>query len=100
MPAATACYGLAIIRAIDPLNHAFHIITPLPSAQLKKVSAIVKGNLTLPIAALLDQHNGNGNGIARQPWSKVPYVESSVNVNGIGASTRKSRRVNIRKRGP
>ncbi|KAI8142684.1 hypothetical protein BJV82DRAFT_516307 [Fennellomyces sp. T-0311] len=100
MPATTACYGLAIIRAIDPSNHAFHIITPLPSTQLKKVTAIVKGNLALPVAALLDQHNGNGNGIARQPWSKVPYVESSTNVNGIGASARKSRRINIRKRGP
>ncbi|KAI9489835.1 hypothetical protein BDB00DRAFT_840921 [Zychaea mexicana] len=96
-PGSTQCYGLAVIRAIDPANHAFHIVTPLPLATLKKVTAIVKGNIALPVSTLLDQHNGNGNGIARQPWNKVPYLERSIGVNGIGAIATKKRRIKIRK---
>ncbi|KAI7852225.1 hypothetical protein BDC45DRAFT_550534 [Circinella umbellata] len=97
-PAKTICYGLAIIRAIDPMSHAFHIITPLPLSTLTKVSAIVKGTIPLPVSTLLDQHNGNGNGIARQPWNKVPYLEQSMAVNGIGAIATKKRRIKIQKR--
>ena len=89
---------MAIIRAIDPMSHTFHIITPLPFSTLKKVSAIVKGTIALPVSTLLDQHNGNANGIARQPWSKVPYLEQSITVNGIGAIATKKRRIKIRKR--
>ncbi|KAI9278871.1 hypothetical protein BDA99DRAFT_17788 [Phascolomyces articulosus] len=96
-PSKTKCYGLAVIRAIDPNHHAFHVLTPLPLSLLKKVSSIVKGNIALPVSTLLDQHNGNGNGIARQPWNKVPYLEKSGNVNGIGAIATKKRRIHVRK---
>lgn len=49
------CIGFGLVRAADEVNHLLYIITPLSLQQLKKVNAIIKGNIILPEAVFLKQ---------------------------------------------
>jgi polynucleotide 5'-hydroxyl-kinase GRC3/NOL9 len=95
-PQATHCFGLGLIRSIDVINRKFLILTPLPFDTLKEVSGVVKGDLELPIWAMLDNRSGAGGGIAGVPWRKVPYVSFDAN-EGIGNSALRIRRNVMRK---
>ena len=48
------CVGLGLIRAIDPDQCVYYIVTPLPLEQLARVNTILKGNVELPTTALID----------------------------------------------
>ncbi|GFY67538.1 polynucleotide 5'-hydroxyl-kinase NOL9 [Trichonephila inaurata madagascariensis] len=49
------CIGFGLVRAADEANHLLYIITPLSIQQLKKVNAIIKGNIMLPDDVFLKQ---------------------------------------------
>ncbi|GFR22283.1 polynucleotide 5'-hydroxyl-kinase nol-9 [Trichonephila clavata] len=49
------CIGFGLVRAADEVKHLLYIITPLSIQQLKKVNAIIKGNIMLPDDVFLKQ---------------------------------------------
>ncbi|KAG0249110.1 Polynucleotide 5'-hydroxyl-kinase grc3 [Mortierella polycephala] len=79
-PEHTTCYGLAIIRSIQPLTRTLHILTPLPPSKLKKCNGIVKGAIHMPIHASLDHNEDHTSvpGVAGVPWKKVPYLNYEI----------------------
>lgn len=87
----TTCYGLAIVRAIDPNRHALLLLTPLPAETLEKASCIIKGELQLPVWSLLDNKLEKGGGVAQVPWKQVPYVDPNTS-EGVGNKVLKVRR--------
>ncbi|GBN80366.1 hypothetical protein AVEN_181651-1, partial [Araneus ventricosus] len=49
------CLGFGLVRASDETNHLFYIVTPLELDDLKKVNALVKGNIMIPDEIFLKQ---------------------------------------------
>ncbi|ORZ19859.1 hypothetical protein BCR42DRAFT_225280 [Absidia repens] len=90
-PSTTTCYGLGIIRAIDPEQHRIHLLTPLPLDHLCHVNALVKGDLDIPVHIMLDQYVGARNQNCGVPWRQVPYLSHDV-IDSIGSSAPKLRR--------
>jgi hypothetical protein len=90
-PSTTTCYGLGIIRAIDPEQHRFHLLTALPLDQLCHVNALVKGDLDIPVHIMLDQYVGARNQNCGIPWRQVPYLSHDV-IDSVGSSAPKLRR--------
>ncbi|KAG1093764.1 hypothetical protein G6F42_018889 [Rhizopus arrhizus] len=84
-PQLITCHGLAIVRSIDPSRHALLLLTPVPSSTLEKVSGLVKGEIQLPMWAMLDQKLEKGSGVANIPWKKVPYI-TQQSTEGAGAN--------------
>lgn len=78
--------GFGIVRAIDPEKKVFHILTPVPQGELRKVNCLLKGDLELPEQLLLQQRSEG----------HFPYVGSPSDV--IGASSTKKRRHMFRQR--
>eukprot|EP00050_Salpingoeca_kvevrii_P012688 m.24193 g.24193 ORF g.24193 m.24193 type:complete len:535 (-) comp4241_c0_seq1:131-1735(-) len=75
------CIGLGVIRAIDPEQQLFFIITPLSPAQLAQVNLLVRGELELPSLLLLQDVIGSA------PYATTEF--SSANV--VGRGQRKTR---------
>ncbi|CAG8512517.1 11888_t:CDS:10 [Ambispora gerdemannii] len=96
-PAHHTCFGLAIIRSIDPSTHTFHILTPLSTTILKRVNGIIKGSLELPVCASIDETSKTSTGLCRVPWKKVPYLNFDVGA-GAGHAAQRVRR-NLMRRG-
>ncbi|CAG8454517.1 4313_t:CDS:10 [Ambispora leptoticha] len=96
-PAHHTCFGLAIIRSIDPSTHTFHILTPLSISILKRVNGIVKGSLELPVCVSIDETSKTSVGLYRVPWKKVPYLSLDVG-GGAGHAAQRVRR-NLMRRG-
>ncbi|CAG8510144.1 310_t:CDS:2 [Diversispora eburnea] len=90
-PSESYCIGLAIIRSIDPINHTFHILTPLSLVQLQRVKAIVKGKLELPIWVMLDHTSNTSIGICGVPWKRIPYMSFEAGI-GLGNEAQRVRR--------
>jgi polynucleotide 5'-hydroxyl-kinase GRC3/NOL9 len=84
------------VRAIDPSQHALLLLTPLPLSALEKVSGLVKGELQLPLWAMLDHQLGKGSGVANVPWNKVPYI-TQESTEGAGANALRVRRNLLRR---
>ncbi|KAI8967030.1 hypothetical protein BDF20DRAFT_903008 [Mycotypha africana] len=95
-PREKTCYGLAIVRAVDPARHAFLLVTPVPGNTLKKVTSIVKGEMQLPLWAMLDRRQEKGTGVANVVWKKVPYI-TQEHTEGAGANALRVRRNLLRK---
>ncbi|KAI7905566.1 Pre-mRNA cleavage complex II protein Clp1-domain-containing protein [Cokeromyces recurvatus] len=89
-PQSTTCYGLAIIRAIDPSRHAFLLLTPVPLNKLKYVSGLVKGELQLPLWAVYNRE------FEKKSWQKIPYI-TQENTEGVGANALRVRRNLLRR---
>ncbi|XP_076340828.1 polynucleotide 5'-hydroxyl-kinase NOL9 [Tachypleus tridentatus] len=49
------CFGFGVVRAIDPVNKTFFIITPEPLSRLQKVNALLRGSVNLPEQILKEQ---------------------------------------------
>ncbi|CEP19192.1 hypothetical protein [Parasitella parasitica] len=96
LPHLITCHGLAIVRSIDPSRHALLLLTPLPSGTLEKVSGLVKGEMQLPLWAMLDQKLEKGSGVANIPWKKVPYI-TQQSTEGAGANALRVRRNLLRR---
>ncbi|CAJ0644541.1 16239_t:CDS:2 [Entrophospora sp. SA101] len=90
-PTEHQCLGLAIIRSIDPTNHTFHILTPLPPTILFKTNAIMKGNLELPIWSRSSKGVMVSFGVCGIPWNKLPYMSVEAG-EGVGSTARNNRR--------
>ncbi|RHZ79545.1 hypothetical protein Glove_144g24 [Diversispora epigaea] len=90
-PSESHCIGLAIIRSIDPINHTFHILTPLSLVQLQRVKSIVKGKLELPIWFMLDHTSNTSIGICGVPWKRIPYMSFEAGI-GLGNEAQRVRR--------
>ncbi|KAI8645291.1 hypothetical protein BD408DRAFT_339149 [Parasitella parasitica] len=87
---------VAIVRSIDPSRHALLLLTPLPFNTLEKVSSLVKGEIQLPLWAMLDQKLEKGSGVANIPWKKVPYI-TQQSTEGAGANALRVRRNLLRR---
>lgn len=94
-PEHTHCLGLAIVRAIDPSEHALFMLTPEVRSTLNQVSGLVKGNIDMPVSCMLDHTQGQRTGIARVPLRQVPYMTRDA-IEGAGGSAMKIRRINKR----
>jgi hypothetical protein len=89
-PSTTTCYGLGIVRTIDPSRHALLILTPVPKESLEYVSSIVRGELQLPLWAMFNYRNNNKN-VSISPYLTVESTE------GAGANALKVRRNLLRR---
>ncbi|KAK8767724.1 hypothetical protein V5799_005496 [Amblyomma americanum] len=49
------CLGYGLVRAIDPSERLFYIISPEPQERLTKVNALIRGDLHLPETLLTSQ---------------------------------------------
>lgn len=87
---------MGIVRAIDPSQHALCILTPLPLKTLEKVTMIMKGELQLPLWAMLDRQLEKNSGVANVPWAKVPYI-TKESTEGAGANALRVRRNLLRR---
>ncbi|KAF9586350.1 Polynucleotide 5'-hydroxyl-kinase grc3 [Lunasporangiospora selenospora] len=94
-PKHTNCYGLAIIRSIEPSTRTFHLLTPIRQQLLEKCNGVVKGALHMPLHTSLDHNDEQNyeNGVAGVPWKRVPYLHyegalgSIVQGGGAGIGT-------------
>jgi polynucleotide 5'-hydroxyl-kinase GRC3/NOL9 len=98
-PTTSSVLGLGIVRAIDPSTRTFYVLTgPLDPAELADVNVIVKGDLELPVLAMLGEEEEGGtaaaagtSGVAGVPWRSVPYLSLNRG-QGEGSQRRKIRR--------
>lgn len=114
-PLSSVCFGLAVVRAVSS-SHGIntssssstpaylHLLTPIPYPHLSQSRVLVKGELELPIWAMLDFRtffeNGQeiGNVVGVEP-EYVPYLQWGKSSQGVlGAGKRKIRR-NLLRRG-
>lgn len=80
------CIGLGIIRAIDPVQHLFYVVTPVPLKDLVKVNTIMKGEIEIPTLALLE------GGVMNAPYLCSHALSIT---DGSGAAPMNKKRQNI-----
>jgi polynucleotide 5'-hydroxyl-kinase GRC3/NOL9 len=111
-PLSSKCVGLAAVRGISPLNRTptspspltIQLLTPVPYPLLSQSRVLVKGELELPIWAMLDFRTFFKDGreigdVAGVEPENVPYLQWGKAPEGVlGAEKRKIRR-NIMRRG-
>jgi len=54
-PPICECVGIGIIRAIDPHQKVFYIITPVPLEKLQRVNTILRGSVELQYKSAINQ---------------------------------------------
>ncbi|KAI8058760.1 hypothetical protein BDF21DRAFT_429949 [Thamnidium elegans] len=96
LPRVTTCYGLGIVRAIDPSKHALLLLTPVPTSTLAKVSSIIKGELQLPLWMMLGPKLEKAADVVGVPWKSVPYITQET-TEGAGANALRVRRNLLRR---
>ena len=48
-------FHAGVVRAIDPQEHVFYIVTPLSPNDLQKVNTLLRGSLDFPEQLLINQ---------------------------------------------
>lgn len=101
-PNDTHCLGIGLIRSISPDGKTIHLVTPLPSALLGRVSIMIAGELELPVCGMLDWRiPSHGTALPTSlfgvPLEDVPFLIEGKD-QGVGMARRKFRR-NIMRRG-
>ncbi|CAG2210352.1 GRC3 [Mytilus edulis] len=66
------CLGFGIVRGIDSVEKELYIITPLNQQDLKKVNAVIRGNVNLPSQVLFKQ----------KCEGPIPYVTNPILTTG------------------
>lgn len=107
-PASCSALGLALVHSIAPGDHGvvdrvsttLHVHTPVPACTLSEARpslALVKGELDLPVALMLDwaAPGGGESGVAGVDWREVPFLS----VDAAEASGRRRVRRNVMRRG-
>jgi polynucleotide 5'-hydroxyl-kinase GRC3/NOL9 len=89
-PSTSAALGLGIVRTVDPATRTFYVLSPLDPTELSQVNVLVKGDLELPVLAMLGKEEEEG-GIAGVGWRAVPYLTLSRG-QGEGSHRRRTRR--------
>lgn len=103
-PQHSRCLGLAFIRAASAQGEWLHLVTPESPHLFAKCRILVKGELELPVTAMLDYAKGDIEWDETSPrlfgveQNTVPYLQWQSNVTGAGASKRRVRR-NVQRRG-
>ncbi|KAJ3274641.1 Polynucleotide 5'-hydroxyl-kinase nol9 [Terramyces sp. JEL0728] len=77
-PLKQNCVGLGLIRAIDPTDQCFYVLTPVPQEILQNVNLFLKGSVECPLTLF-----ANG-------YKNDPYV-SFDSIEGIGGAETKNR---------
>lgn len=98
-PTQTNCLGLAVIRSISPDLQTAHLLTPLDPSLLGRATILVKGELDLPVTAMLDWMSGPPSelgGLLGIKWEDVPLLQFK-GADGVGMGRRKWRRNIMRK---
>jgi polynucleotide 5'-hydroxyl-kinase GRC3/NOL9 len=57
-PTTSQCVGYALIRSVRASTKTLHVITPVPADRLRRVRALVMGEIHLPIWGMLDHRVG------------------------------------------
>ncbi|XP_013788932.1 polynucleotide 5'-hydroxyl-kinase NOL9-like [Limulus polyphemus] len=68
------CFGFGVVRAIDPVNKTFFIITPEPLSRLQKVNALLRGSVNLPEQIIKEQGCNVALPYVSKLQSHVPYL--------------------------
>jgi polynucleotide 5'-hydroxyl-kinase GRC3/NOL9 len=98
-PADTNCLGLAVLRSVSPALQTVHLLSPVDPESFSRVSIMIKGELELPVTAMLDWQAGptvDSVGMMGLKWEDVPFLQFK-GVDGIGMGRRKWRRNIMRK---
>jgi polynucleotide 5'-hydroxyl-kinase GRC3/NOL9 len=101
-PTETHCLGMGLIRSISPDGKTIHLLTPLSSSSLSRVSVLIASELELPVCGMLDWRipahaSAHPSSLFGVPWEEVPFVVEGKD-QGVGMARRKFRR-NIMRRG-
>ncbi|KAF7308571.1 Fungal-trans domain-containing protein [Mycena chlorophos] len=95
-PSTSRCHGLAIIRSVSPTSSHLHLLTPLPVHLLSRCRVLVKGEMELPIWAMLDFTSTEEGEVAGTEKARVPYLQWTKS-EGLGGERRHIRRTLMRK---
>ncbi|KAI8915036.1 Pre-mRNA cleavage complex II protein Clp1-domain-containing protein [Entophlyctis helioformis] len=88
-PNSSHCAGLGLIRAIDPDQGLFHVLTPLPLSQLRRVNLIVRSSgLDVPVSLFADGYE-----LTR---THLPYT-TFMSAEGVGAASKRNRHLQRRR---
>jgi len=77
------CVGYGLIRAIDPDQRCYYIVTPVPPEQLMQVNTILKGNVELPTFAFME------GGVMNAPYLCSNSLSASDGTSGITPMNKK-----------
>ncbi|KAJ3260517.1 Polynucleotide 5'-hydroxyl-kinase nol9 [Boothiomyces macroporosus] len=72
------CVGLGLIRAVDPAEQCFYVLTPVPSDILQNVNLFLKGSIECPLYLFTNGYKND------------PYV-SFDNIEGVGGLETRNR---------
>ncbi|KAF7309762.1 Fungal-trans domain-containing protein [Mycena indigotica] len=90
-PATSICHGLAVIRAVSPTGSHLQVLTPVTPNLIPRCRVLVKGELELPVWALLDWTSTEEGDVAGIEKSRVPYLQWDKG-EGLGGEKRRIRR--------
>lgn len=98
-PDEVYCLGLAVIHSIAPDLSSANILTPISPRDLARASIVIKGELELPVMAMLDWNTGAADedqGLLGTAWEDVPFLQIGP-ADGVGMGRRRYRRNVMRK---
>jgi polynucleotide 5'-hydroxyl-kinase GRC3/NOL9 len=108
-PVQSECIGVALVRHASSEEGVVHLVTPVDGRLLVGCRILVKGDIELPVPAMLRYELGverNVEAMAGEEsetlfgveHSRVPFLQWAMSVQGAGASKRRARR-NVMRRG-
>lgn len=108
-PLHSECIGVALVRYASSEEGVIHLVTPVDGHVLTGCRVLVKGDIELPVPAMLqyelDVEREIGAIDGEEPEtlfgverSRVPFLQWAMSVQGAGASKRRARR-NVMRRG-
>lgn len=103
-PSTSRCLGLAFARGVSTAPPRLQLLTPIPPRELKKCRVLVKGEMEMPIWALVGSSSSEGRGdewkagtLHGTSWENVPYL--TYREAGVVGSGVKRARKNVMRKG-
>uniref|UniRef100_A0A8C3NI11 Nucleolar protein 9 n=1 Tax=Geospiza parvula TaxID=87175 RepID=A0A8C3NI11_GEOPR len=83
------CLGFGIVRGVDMEKKLYHILTPVPPANLRLVNCLLLGNIAIPNCVLVGQQGIEG---------EIPYVTSDYNYSIMGSGKLRKKKQHLKRR--